>query len=106
MLPNQHNPRLDFRTLMHLWPLLAAGLFGLWALTGHSPHALGGVMALLHLVYVFAAIWLLMTAFALSIRPALIKKTDRPADPLAADAGPPSRKPEPSTPPPRTTVRD
>jgi|GEM_PF-4821731 len=32
---------------MHLWPLLAAGLFGLWALTGHSPHALGGVMALL-----------------------------------------------------------
>ncbi len=91
---------------MRLWPLLAAGLLGLWALTGHSPQALGGAMALLHLIYVFVAVWLLMAAFALSIRPALIKKTDRPADPLAADVGSPSRKPEPSTPPPRTTVRD
>ncbi|MHB0922058.1 MAG: hypothetical protein B7X46_12375 [Thiomonas sp. 15-66-11] len=106
MLPSQHNPHLDFRTLMRLWPLLAAGLLGLWALTAHAPHALGGVMALLHLVYVFAAIWLLMTAFAVSIRPEAMMKVDRPDAPPAADAGPPSRKPEPSTPPPRATVRD
>ena len=91
---------------MRLWPLLAAGVLGLWALTGHPPQALGGVMALLHLVYVYVAIWLLATAFTLSIRPESMMKVNRPEDPPAADLEPPSRKPEPSTPPPRATVRD
>lgn len=106
MLTPTHRVRLDLTTWSRLWPLFAVALLQLWALTGHDAQALGGWMAIIHLVFLVAAMAFLVTALTLSLRGSAIVYAAPPARPSLPVSKPRSHTPEADSPPPRHTVRD
>lgn len=106
MLTQPHRVRLDRSTWSRLWPLLAVGLLQLWALTGHDVQALGGWMAVIHVVFLVAALVFLAAALTITLRGSAISRAAPPAQPPLPTSEPRSHTPEAASPPPRHTVRD
>lgn len=106
MLTLTHRIRLDKTSWSRLWPLLAVGLFQLWALTGHNVQALGGWMVVIHVVFLAAAIVFLVAALTLSLHGSAIVYALPPARPSLPVSEPRSHTPEADSPPPRHSVRD
>lgn len=106
MLTQPHRVRLDRTTWSRLWPLLAVALLQLWALTGHSMHDLGGWMAILHVVFLVAALVFLAAALTITLRGSAISRAAPSARSPLPTSEPHSHTPEAARPPPRHTVRD
>lgn len=106
MLTHTHRVRLDLTTWSRLWPLLAVGLLQLWALTGHGTHDLGGWMAIIHVVFLVAAMAFLAAALTISLRGSPIVRAAPLGQPPFPASQPRTCIPEVDSPPPRTTVRD
>lgn len=106
MLTHTHRVRLDLTTWSRLWPLLAVALLQLWALTGHDAQALGGWMAIIHVVFLVAAMAFLAAALTLTLRGSAIVRAAPPTRSSLPAFEPRSHTPEADSPPPRHTVRD
>ena len=106
MLTQTLRVRLDRTTWSHLWPLLAVGLLQLWATTGHGMQELGGWMAVIHVVFLVAAMAFLATALAITLRGSVTVRAEPPARSSLPAFEPRSHTPEADSPPPRHTVRD
>ena len=103
-LPNRI--RLDRTTWSRLWPLLAVGLLQLWALTGHGGQELGGWMAVIHVVFLVAAMVFLIAALMITLSGSLIVRGAPLARSSLPASEPRSHTPGADSPPPRQPVRD
>ena len=106
MLTPTHRIRLDLTAWSRLWPLLAVALLQLWALSGHGAHDLGGWMAVIHVVFLVAAMLFLATALTITLRMPAARRAEPPAQWLLPASEPRSHTPEADSPPPRHAVRD
>ncbi|MBN2692344.1 MAG: hypothetical protein JXR43_10940 [Burkholderiaceae bacterium] len=106
MLTHTHRVQLDMTTWSRLWPLLAVALLQLWALTGHGMHDLGGWMAIIHVVFLVAAMAFLAAALTITLRGSVIVRAAPPARSSLPAFEPRSHTPEADSPPPRQPVRD
>ena len=71
--------RLPQGPILRAWPLLAVALLQLWALTGHGPQELGGWMAVIHVVFLIAAIFFLAAALIITLRGSVVSRAAPPA---------------------------
>jgi hypothetical protein len=100
--------RLDLKQgrALRAWPLFAAALLTLWGVTGHSPQDLGGAMAVIQLVLLLGAAWLLAAALIITVRQPPSCRTERKSNLPAFQPASAHHESEAPTPPPRTPVRD